>query len=193
MKRSGAACHLLASIAVAGLMAACTSGAPEPRPTVDPSPSAPEPSIAPTSRVAAHRGCDSGASILSGEGWRAEATVVGPAAFVPLAYRFGGTGFERVQPDAAGWRHVKVMMALETGMRVTVAIPPTHRDVGSLTYRGGHDHEVSFVACDPFPGTPPETQFSGGFAVRRPVCLPVDVSWSGTTARIALDFGVGNC
>jgi hypothetical protein len=110
-----------------------------------------------------------------------------------MSYRFGGPGVERVQADADGWRHFKVMLALRTGIRATVAIPPTHRDVGSLTYRGGHDHEVSFAACDPFSGAPPETQFSGGFAVRRPVCLPVDVSWSGTTERVVLDFGVGTC
>ncbi|GAB3847059.1 hypothetical protein ACFPIJ_40290 [Dactylosporangium cerinum] len=172
------------------LLAACTAApapAPPPSASVPPPPSA---AVAPVpASTGPQRGCSSLVSVgLGDDAWRT-APAAGPAVFGALDYRWGDrAGFAERAPDGQGWRWFKVAMRLRGGTPATVSIPEPQRAVAALTYLNGLDHTVAFAACGATAG-----EFAGGFVVREAVCLPVDVTSGGATARIVLDFGNGGC
>lgn len=177
------------------LLAACGA---EPPPRPSPSSVAPPSSASSASSAASalvgRRDCAGLVDVGLGDvAWR-RAPAAGPAAFAPLDYVWGDpAGFAGRAPDAQGWRRFKVPMRLRNGTSATVSIPAALRDVAALTYLNGFDHTVAFAACgdpsDPAPGG----EFAGGFALRQPLCLPLDITWPGGTDRLILDFGKGTC
>ena len=52
---------------------------------------------------------------------------------------------------------------------------------------------MTFAACPSTPGLPQFDQFNGGFVVKEPVCLPVEVTWDDQSGRTVLPFGKGGC
>jgi hypothetical protein len=63
-------------------------------------------------------------------------------------------------------------------------IPEAYRDVAMLTYPNDPWHTMTFRPCD---GSA-ESYFAGGFAIREPVCLPLQVSCDGRTEQLLLGF-----
>jgi hypothetical protein len=164
-------------------LAACTDG---PRPSHGPTPGG---TVRPTPTVAGVRGCDTSAEVLTAVDPNA-AVGVGPVRMQALEYRFGGPGLLNLPADSQGWWAFKIPMIIVGDERVTVTIPDEFRDIARLTYVPGRgDYATTFVPCD----SRPQTQFAGGIAIRRPVCLPLMISWSGHTELLSLAFGEGAC
>ena len=196
-------------VAVAPLLAACSatpSAAPPSASAAAPAATAPmstAPNLTPgplNTRSEAARGVgvlDCASSNLIVQGQRSPAApTVGPVTLVALDYQFGQPDHLERAPFFQGWRYFKVVMIIQTGTQVTLMIPEGFRDVAALTYAAGSlgeralrgDHTTTFIACDAQPGSAPESQFAGGFAIRAPVCLPLQFSWSGRTEQLILSF-----
>jgi hypothetical protein len=114
-----------------------------------------------------------------------------------------------------GYLAIKVLVGIEAGRRVTVAIAPSSRRRAGLIYdarskRGGPllhlketERAVEFRPCRPdeprFQGNGtggPRTDFAGGFLITKPHCLRLQVSAGGRPARDhVLAYGVadGSC
>ena len=178
--------HTVRALAAVVLVAGCTT--PPPAPAPDPPTSAPAAS-APAAPAWPVRDCGSSTTIVSGSDPQGPVSV-GPVSFAPLDYRFGEPDPFSRDPDPDGWRSYKVVLLVHNGVRATLTIPGSHRDLAALTYGHGRHHTVSFETCDPAAGV---TQYNGGFVLRRPACVPVDVTWDGTTRRVDLDFAAGGC
>ncbi|MDG6105114.1 hypothetical protein Daura_33520 [Dactylosporangium aurantiacum] len=199
-----------APLAGALLLAACTATGPAattdptagPSATAAPATAAPAtaapataaPATAVPAATPADRDCASLVSVgLGDEAWRA-APSAGPAVFAPLDYAWGDrAGFAARAADGQGWRRFKVAMRLRPGTPATVTVAAPQRGVAALTYRNGLDDTVTFAACGDAADPPPVVEFAGGFALREPACLAVDVTWPGGAARAVLDFGKGGC
>jgi hypothetical protein len=198
------------------LVAACSSGGQGPRPSLEPSSS---PSGSPTPEGASSPGpgvfvrtCDMSVYGELGRGWREDenTVVVGPLAFLyPGGYADAPKrSFDR---RGAGYPSQKVLIVVEQGAAVTVAIASRATEVASLLYdpeafeQSGVSavsdgaRAVTFIACPK--GTaaigPPNaaTQFNGGFIVSGPRCVPIEVRVGDnpTPDRRVFSFGKGDC
>jgi hypothetical protein len=115
---------------------------------------------------------------------------VGPLRVQSLDYRLGGPGPLNTQADQQGVWRFKIPVTIEGYESVTISIPAEFRDIAKLTYvpRRG-DYATTFVPCD----TRPLTHFAGGVAIRQATCLSLEVTWSGDTEQLRLEFGDGAC
>ncbi|MDG4823991.1 hypothetical protein O7635_19220 [Asanoa sp. WMMD1127] len=166
-------------LAVAG----CTPSVPLPAPSVSP------PAVSAT--PAAVRRCET-ATTIGGAVAPSSLPATGEVTFLPLDYSFGAPIDGRRGPDDSGFSYFKVPVRLRSGAEATVSVPAAYRDRAKLTYHDRNPHTVSFRACGSAGGAT-HSDFAGGFAVRPPVCLPVDVTSDGRSIRVRLEFGVGAC
>jgi hypothetical protein len=196
---------------IALLTAACSSGGAKPHPSSEPRTSpagaagteAPSPGPVPGAFV---RTCETRVSGGLGPGWREDrsAVVVGPIGFLyPGGYADSRPRlFSR---NAEGYSAQKVLVVVEPGAVVTVAIAPTATGASSLLYDPSRFNDtnryevsdgesaVTFQACGK--GGTHVTQFNGGFIVAGPRCVPLEISTAndGTPRRRVLSFGKGDC
>jgi hypothetical protein len=188
---------LLASICAVLLTANCTSGTSE-----EAAPSAEEGRLpaSPDAGVFV-RSCESSVLGDLGAGWRKDAVIAGPVAFV------GARGYED-DPNrsfvARGPRMATAhkVLAVVVGDRPVIVSVQT-RDA-ALFYdpsKWGQSNDVAFRRGDEVTRFEPcigvtqrSTQFNGGFLVRRPTCVAVRVQIEGGRARVvSLSFGAGTC
>jgi hypothetical protein len=138
-----------------------------------------------------------------GRGWRREALVAGPLAFVGLR---DGYGFGRPAARGRAWP-LKVLVVIEPRAVATVTIGARSAEFAALAYRslrhhGGTvplsagTHAVRFEACDRVKTREPwnrGTQFGGYFLVRGRRCVDVEVQIGTRLLRRQLRFGVSRC
>jgi hypothetical protein len=178
----------LAALAVL-LLAGCTPSPPAAAPTYAATPG-PTPAVdrpAATSDVAV-LDCGAVAMAFPDHVVPDGVPAAGPVSFAPFDFGFGQP--DAREPDAQGWRWYKTPLVIEKGARATLTIPRGYRDVAKLTYAGS-GHATTFVACTASPES--HFGFAGGFAVREPVCLPVEVGWDGGSQRLMLGLGKAGC
>jgi hypothetical protein len=144
------------------------------------------------------RTCESSVSGDLGAGWRRGEAAAGPIVFVAAS---GYANDPRRLFSAPGDRATihKVLVVVEGGGAVEVSVD--HPDA-ALAYdpaKWGQRNRMRLEAGDPrvrfepCPG-PRSTQFNGGFLVRGPTCVPVEVQGQeGTPAFATLSFGSGDC
>ncbi len=177
---------------------ACTGGR---SPVTAPSSAAPTTSPDAQATGVAIRRCSTNVTMPEGTAWRQGVTVVGP-----LILKGGNwaapEAFNRVPPHLPdGTRFLKTPVILEPDRQATVTLPPEERSEVALAYGDPHarvridegQYSVTFVACSPVPGAPPETFFNGGFLLRSPQCVTLDLSYEDRTQRLVLPFGTVRC
>ena len=127
----------------------------------------------------------------------------------PIGFLYPG-GYADSRPrlfsrNAEGYSAQKVLVVVEPGAVVTVAIAPTATGASSLLYDPSRFNDtnryevsdgesaVTFQACGK--GGTHVTQFNGGFIVAGPRCVPLEISTAndGTPRRRVLSFGKGDC
>ncbi|GIF75226.1 hypothetical protein [Asanoa siamensis] len=163
------------------LVAGCTSAPSPPSPPPSSFSAAPSPD--------ALRDCESSVKIGAAPVGLVRA---GPVALVPLDYRFGSPLSPPARdPDPDGYRRFKIALLLRAGTAATLTIPGPYRDRAKLTYANGSDHTVRFAACPQSPDG--DSDFAGGFAIREPLCLPLDITSNGQTWHLRLEFGADTC
>jgi hypothetical protein len=144
------------------------------------------------------RTCDSRVSGALGAGWRTGQVKRGPVVFV------GARGYADDRPTlfaAPGDRATvhKVLLVVTGARAVEVAVRHPDaalfyderrwRDRNVVPFRLG-DTRTRFEPCGGGHGT----QFNGGFLLRGPACVPVEVRVEGEAPRFAtLSFGAGDC
>ena len=187
---------LLASICAVLLTANCTSGTSEEAPSAEEghSPASPD-------AGAFIRPCESSVFGDLGAGWRGDAVLAGPVAFV------GARGYED-DPKRSFVAHGPRMATAHKVLAVVVGDRPVIVSVqtrdAALFYdpsKWGQSNHVAFRRGDEVTRFEPcigdaqrSTQFNGGFLVRRPTCVAVRVQIEGGRARVvSLSFGAGAC
>jgi hypothetical protein len=144
------------------------------------------------------RTCDSRVSGALGAGWRTGQVKRGPVVFV------GARGYADDRPTlfaAPGDRATvhKVLLVVTGARAVEVAVRHPDaalfyderrwRERNVAPFRLG-DTRTRFEPCGGGHGT----QFNGGFLLRGPACVPVEVRVEGEAPRFAtLSFGAGDC
>ena len=132
--------------------------------------------------------------------------VIGPIALSGLERVASRRGFEHHRSGRVYL--VKAGAVVRAGVRATLVVGASARDRASLSFAtrrlrsvsDGHP-AVTFEACD---AAEPAfsydgnvgivTGFAGGFIVRRPGCVPLELRVAGRrTARANVPFGVGRC
>ena len=132
--------------------------------------------------------------------------VVGPVALSGLKRVASARGFEHYRSGDVYL--IKAGAVVRAGVRATLVVGASARERAALTFAtrslravsDGHP-AVTFEACDADePAFSYEgkvgivTGFAGGFIVRRPGCVPLEVRVAGRrTARANVPFGVGRC
>lgn len=160
-------------------------------------------SSAPPSATAADRAmfvrrCDSRVSGALGAGWRKGEVKAGPVVFV------GARGYADDRPslyaaprDRATVHKVLLVVTGARAVEITVRHPDAAlfyderrwRDRNVVPFRLG-DPRTRFEPC----GGGLATQFNGGFLLRGPACVPVEVRVAGEVPVFAtLSFGAGDC
>jgi hypothetical protein len=178
------------------LTANCTSGTSEEAPSAGEG----DPPASPDADVFV-RSCESSVFGDLGAGWRKDAVLAGPVAFV------GARGYEddpKRSFVARGPRMATAqkVLAVVVGDRPVIVSVQT-RDA-ALFYdpsKWGQSNHVAFRRGDEVTRFEPcigdaqrSTQFNGGFLVRRPTCVAVRVQIEGGRARVVLlSFGAGTC
>jgi hypothetical protein len=187
---------LLATVCAVLLTANCTSGAPEEAPSAEEG----HPPASPNAGVFI-RSCESSVFGDLGPGWRKDAVLAGPVAFV------GARGYEDDAERSFVARGPRMataqkVLAVVVGDRPVIVSVQT-RDA-ALFYdpnKWGQSNHVAFRRGDEVTRFEPcigdaqrSTQFNGGFLVRRPTCVAVRVQIEGGRARVvSLSFGAGTC
>lgn len=181
-------------VALALVLASCSGPGATPS-TTPPTPS--DDSPAPVARMFV-RPCESRVSGELGTGWRRGEVKAGPVVFV------GSKGYRKDPEElfvAPGDRATvqKVLLVIAGGRPVELAVRHPDaalfyderrwRDRNVVPFRLG-DTRTRFEPCGG--GVP--TQFNGGFLLRGPACVPVEVRVAGgTTLSATLSFGAGHC
>jgi hypothetical protein len=147
------------------------------------------------------RSCESSVSGDLGAGWRRDAVLTGPVAFV------GARGYEddpkRLflvrNPGMA--RAQKVLAVVDGDSPVVVTLRTRAAALFYDPSKWGQSNRVPFRRGDEVTRFEPctedsqrGTQFNGGFLVRRPTCVQVRVQMEGGEPTVAsLSFGAGAC
>jgi hypothetical protein len=187
---------VLATICAVFLMANCTSGTSD---------GATSPgggfSSASSDAGVFVRSCESSVFGDLGAGWRKDAVIAGPLAFV------GARGYED-DPKRLFFARKPGMATAQKVLAVVVGDRPVlvsvQRPNAALFYdpsKWGQSNHVALRRGDEATRFEPctadsqrSTQFNGGFLVRRPTCVPVKVQIEGGQATIvSLSFGAGAC
>jgi hypothetical protein len=158
----------------------------------------PSPSAPAAGRGLFVRACDSRVSGTLGPGWRKGEVRSGPVVFV------GSRGYRNDRPsifaapgDRATVQKVLLVISGDRPVVLSVRHPDAAlfyderrwRDRNVVPFRLG-DPRVRFEPCGG--GLP--TQFNGGFLLRGPACVPVEVRVEGEGPGFAtLSFGAGDC
>jgi hypothetical protein len=187
---------LLATICAVLLTANCTSG------TSEEAPSAEERHLPASPGAGAFvRSCESSVFGDLGAGWRKDAVLAGPVAFV------GARGYEddpKRSFVARGARMAtaqKVLAVVAGDRPVTVSVQTRDAALFYDPSKWGQSNHVAFRRGDEVTRFEPcigvtqrSTQFNGGFLVHRPTCVAVRVQIEGGRARVvSLSFGAGTC
>lgn len=151
------------------------------------------------------RDCDSSVYGRLGRGWREDAVVIGPIAFIGLP-SLAAAPERRFEPRKGRDRSEKVLAVVRTGPPVTVRVSPFEH-VGLLydpSKFNAHsvadgDPAVTFVSCEPgespyadFGASGRATQFNGAFVMDGPGCVALDVAVGSEAAeRTWVSFGAG--
>jgi hypothetical protein len=152
------------------------------------------------------RDCDSSVYGRLGQGWREDAVVIGPIAFIGLP-SLATSPERRFEPRKGQERSEKVLALVRAGPPVTVRVAPAGQV--ALLYDPSRfnahnvadgDRVVRFVPCEPgespyedFGASGRSTQFNGGFVVAGSRCAALDVAVGGEAAgRAWVSFGAGD-
>lgn len=145
------------------------------------------------------RTCESSVYGDLGRGWREREISSGPVSFVGASgYADDPARVLSAPGDRATVQKVLIVVRRDRPAEISVRHPdaalfydPTRwRDRNVVPFILG-DPRVRFEPCG---GDQRETQFNGGFLVRGPGCVPVEVRVDGGTPRFAvLSFGAGDC
>jgi hypothetical protein len=141
-------------------------------------------------------------------GWRKNSIVAGPLAFV-YGKDYARPSFAVDRGRNGRYHPIKVLVVVENGAVVTVAIPRAARSYASLFYdearfgTGGRvhvaqgDEQVTFKACrdGESPYARHETQFNGGFIVAGSRCVPLVLTTNkdASQRRVMFSFAAGDC
>ena len=194
------------AVVLLALLAACSSS-----PQGGTTPSSPTPVESPPATTASSptpsfdtrifdRTCEASEFGNLGRHWKADSLVVGPIGFVglPGAVHIGkpalGVRGNRALPQ-------KVLVVVERGGPVTVAVAAASRSVAALIYDPNDfntgrlalaqaDVSTTFHPCG---GDQPRTQFNGGLLVLHPTCVQLDVTWGKHHKRVGVPFAGGRC
>jgi hypothetical protein len=145
------------------------------------------------------RTCQNSVAGSLGPAWRRGEVVAGPVVFVGSEGYAGDPGDRFAAPSGRATVQ-KVLLVIRGGRRVELAMRSPDaaffydearwRDRNVVAFRLG-DERVRFEPCG---GDQVWTQFNGGFLVRGPACVPLEVRVQGDDPIIAtLSFGAGNC
>jgi hypothetical protein len=182
----------LAGFALLAIVA-CTGPAPGGGGTSRSDPGSPEPASG-----LFVRSCESSVYGDLGPGWRRDEATAGRVVFVAANSYADDPPRRFSAPGDRATLH-KVLIVVEGGGSVEVSID--HPDA-ALAYdeaKWGQRNRMRLEAGDPrvrFEPCPDQrsTQFNGGFLVRGPTCVPVEVQvQEGTPAFATLSFGAGDC
>jgi hypothetical protein len=191
---------LLATLCAVLLTANCTSSEDASPREEGPSIASPDSSPSPDAGVFV-RSCESSVSGDLGAGWRRDAVLAGPVAFV------GARGYaddpKRLflarDPEMA--RAQKVLAVVDGDTPVVISLrtrdaalfyDPTEWGQSNRVPFGRGDEVTKFEPC--IEDDQKSTQFNGGFLVRRPTCVEVRVRIEGEQPTVAsLSFGAGAC
>jgi hypothetical protein len=147
------------------------------------------------------RSCDSSVSGDLGADWRRDAVLAGPVAFV------GARGYEDdpkrlfFADDPAMARAQKVLAVVDGGRPVVVSVQMRDAALFYDPSKWGQSNRVAFRRGDAVTRFEPclgadqlPTQFNGGFLVRRPICVLVEVRVEDEEPiLVSLSFGMGQC
>jgi hypothetical protein len=166
-------------------------------PSAPPRPEGPSEAVGPHGFV---RSCESSVFGDLGAGWRRDALIAGPVAFV------GARGYEddpkrsfRTRPGRATAFKVLLVITGDRPILVSLRTPgaalfynPSKWGLSNnVPFRAG-DEATRFEPCRD--ANQPSTQFNGGFLVRRPMCVPVEVRVRDEEpVLVSLSFGTGKC
>ena len=166
------------------------------------SPSAPTRPEGPSEAGEVHgfvRSCESSVFGDLGAGWRRDAVITGPAAFLARGYEDDSKRLFRTRPGRA--TAFKVLLVITGDRPITVSVRTPGAALFYNPSKWGPSNHVSFRAGDevtrfePCRGPDqPSTQFNGAFLVRRPMCVPVEVRVGDEDpVLVSLSFGMGKC
>jgi hypothetical protein len=144
------------------------------------------------------RTCESSVYGDLGPRWRQDEVAAGPVVFV-AANSYADDPPRRF--SAPGDRAIvhKVLIVVLGDASVEVSIDDPHAALAYDEAKWGQRNRMRLEAGDPrvrFEPCPDRrsTQFNGGFLVRGPTCMPVEVQvQEGTPAFATLSFGAGDC
>jgi hypothetical protein len=146
------------------------------------------------------RTCESSVSGDLGAGWRRNAVLAGPVAFVGGGYEDDPGGLFLVRAPGMA-RAQKVLVVVAGDRPVLVSVRRRHTALFYDPSKWGQSNRVPFSRGDDVTRFEPctedsqrGTQFNGGFLVRRPTCVQVRVQIEGEEPTVAsLSFGAGAC
>ncbi|MGH2692852.1 MAG: hypothetical protein ACRDHM_10160 [Actinomycetota bacterium] len=147
------------------------------------------------------RTCESSVLGDLGAGWRRDAVLVGPVAFV------GARGYENdpkrlfFARDPGMARAQKVLVVVDGDSPVVISLQTRDAALFYDPSKWGQSNRVPFRRGDEVTRFEPctedgqrGTQFNGGFLVRQPTCVRVGVQIEGEEPTVAsLSFGAGAC
>jgi hypothetical protein len=146
------------------------------------------------------RDCDSSVYGDLPPGWERDSVRAGPLALVGVA-SYPPRYFEPRRSDGR-YPRVKVLLAVDNGVTLTLSVPPSERAFVGLSYDrdapswaagwlpvAAGDPAVTFEGCPP--GDYPHTQFNGSVVVAGPRCARLEVHVRGRAEPHALRVPFG--
>ncbi|WP_417218186.1 hypothetical protein [Arthrobacter sp.] len=180
--RDTRAARIAAGLAAALLMVGCDSPTPGQPPT-------PSPTRTSGPAVQAIACTD---PIWSGRGDTVNTRGSGVADVISITYQEDTMHWQGGSPDPDGLYFQKAGLAVRTGTQVEVAVPDSLRGQVQIGWSNTDEVKADAVRIGPCPGDDPSDDwvlYPGGFWLRQPACVPLEVTSDGRTTTVEVPVG----